>query len=128
MDTEIYDEGILKIQARITLEMKKLEILQSMRDLPHVRCAYLNFETVDFVLPYNLTMLNEASEWLKDRGWEEYYRLYVPSGVLIVAYSHSDFDVPVELKLNTHYEGSTCKLNKIGETVSPIFETVCLEA
>lgn len=128
MNSDIYKYGVEKIQNRITLEQKKLEVLNSVQDIPNVRDAYLNFEYVDFGMPYNLVMLNETSTWLKELGWTEKDRMYLPSGTLVVIYRNPQAEIFLELNLRTVYPGSTCKLNKIGETVSPIYETVCMEA
>lgn len=129
MEQEKYEQSVLWINKQIELLHVKKEILDLVRDMPHSISAYTRFEEVDIDLPYNLPMLNEASKWLNERGWNAIDRHFSEvTGCLYVTFSHKDFILPVKISLNTGHEGSLCKLEKVGETTFSIYATTCLES
>ena len=118
--------GVLEKRAADDLCMRA--ILNELKDLPHVKHVSVLVD-LSFTIPYSLPMLNECAGVLKAYGWHEVERKYLDAtGCTKVVYENPDHTIPLKIWLDTDYEGSTCKLNRIGERVMPIYETVCLEA
>ena len=74
-------------------------------------------------VPYDIGKLREfrallGSRWLfsgvKQQGT---YRVYF--------YTHIESSVKLEVVLNTGLEGSTCKIVRVGESMTPIYEVQC---
>lgn len=109
-----------------------LAILEVLPD-DLIKEAKINTYSTDFniELPYSIEAFYKARRQL-GKGWKrvQTWGNAEPGHTYkCIAYKHADFpntEIRFSLQLESD-NGSTCKLNQVGEKVTPIYEVVCGE-